>query len=248
VGRLTYGLLALSLLLGCVCHAQASRPPPPRAPVTFNAPGSPDPSPSVQPSPSPLPPSVFIGVPYTTQAPLGNWDAAHEDYCEAAAMLMYGAYLRGDRRPVIPPAEADQRMAQIVQWERATWPGVLNLPLADVAQVGAHFYGAAPVLDPTATLAEVETILAAGHPVVIPLMTHGAPGGQRINPDYGWLDVYHVLLITGYGPGYLVTNDAGIGRGQSLRYSWSVLQAAMQAQVPVMHQQPVLLYFSWSVG
>ena len=244
MGRVTSGLLAIYLLLGGVCHQEASHPPPPKSAVTFNGPPSPQPSATVAPTPSPLPPSVFIKVPYTPQAPFNNWDAAHEDYCEAAAALMYGAFLRGDQRSVIPPAEADQRMGQIVNWERATWPGVLNLPLSDVAQVGAHFYGATPTMDPNATLTEIETILAAGHPVIIPLMTHGAPGGQKINPYYGRLSVYHVLLITGYGPGYLVTNDAGIVQGQNWRYSWTVLQSAMNAQVASMHQQPVLLYFA----
>lgn len=244
MGKFTAGVLALYLLLGGICNHQ-THPPPPRAAVTFGPP-SPEasPSPDVSPSPVPLPPSVFIKVPYTDQAPLGNWDTAHEDYCEAAATLMYGAFLRGDTRSVIPPSEADQRMTQIVDWERQTWPGVLNLPLSDVAQVGAHFYNATPVLDENATLAEIQQILAHGHPVIIPVMTHGAPGGQKINPYYGRLNVYHVLLLTGYGPGYLVSNDAGIGLGQNWRYSWTVLQAAMQAQVSVMHQQPVLLYFT----
>ncbi len=244
MGRFTSATLALYLLLGGICGQQASHPPAPHASVTFSGPPSPVPSPSVAVTPSPLPPSVFIKVPYTPQAPFNNWDTAHEDYCEAAAALMYGAFLSGDQRSVIPPAEADQRMGVIVQWERATWPGVLNLPLSDVAQVGAHFYGATPVLDSNATLTEIETILAAGHPVIIPLMTHGAPGGQKINPNYGRVNVYHVLLITGYGPGYLVTNDAGIVQGQNWRYTWTVLKSAMDAQVSVMHQQPVLLYFT----
>ena len=241
--RLTPAALAVFLLLGGICHSQASHPPQPHASVVFAGPPSPVPTPSVAASPSPLPPSVFIKVPYTVQAPLGNWDAAHEDYCEAAAALMYGAFLHGDHRSVIPPAEADQRMAQIVSWERHTWPGVLNLPLSDVAQVGAHFYNATPAVDQTATLGEIQAILAQGHPVIIPLMTHGAPGGQKINSYYGRVNVYHVLLITGYVPGYLVTNDAGIGLGQNWRYTWTVLKSAMDAQVASMHQQPVLLYF-----
>ena len=233
--------MAVYLIFGGVCHRQ-QHPAAPHAAVVFTRPASPVPTPSVAATPSPLPPSVFIKVPYTDQAPLGNWDAAHEDYCEAAAMLMYGAFMQGDRRDVIPPSEADRRMSQLVAWERQSWPGVLNLPLSDVAQVGAHFYNATPVLD-DATLPNIERALAAGHPVIIPLMTHGAPGGQKINQYYGTLNVYHVLLITGYGPNYLVTNDAGIGLGENWRYTWTVLSAAMQAQIPSMHQQPVMLYF-----
>ena len=243
--RLSATLLGVFLLLGGVCHHAAQHPAAPHAAVVFAGPASPVPAvaPTLSPAPSPLPPSVFIKVPYTVQAPLGNWDAAHEDYCEAAAVLMYGAYLQGDHREVIPPREADQRMAAMVAWERQSFPHLLNLPLPDVGQVGAHFFNATPLFD-DATLPNIERVLAAGHPVIIPLMTHGAPGGLKINQYYGTLNVYHVLLITGYGPGYLVTNDAGIGAGENWRYTWTVLDAAMQAQAPVMNQQPLMLYFS----
>lgn len=240
--RLTSAALTVYLLLGGVCHHAPVHPTAPKADVIFNGPPTPAASASPDASPTPLPASVFIKVPYTPQAPFNTWDAAHEDYCEAAATLMYGAYLTGDHREVIPPAEADQRMGKIVNWERATWPGVLNLPLSDVGETGAHFFNATPFFDDP-TLPNIERALAAGHPVIIPLMTHGAPGGHKINPYYGTLNVYHVLLITGYGPGYLVTNDAGIGAGENWRYTWTVLSAAMQAQVAVMHQQPVMLYF-----
>ena len=234
-------MLAVYLLFGGICHQTPAHPAPPKADVVFNGP-TPVASPSPDASPTALPTSVFIKVPYTPQAPFNNWDTAHEDYCEAAASLMYGAFLKGDHREVIPPAEADQRMGQIVDWERATWPGVLNLPLSDVGQVVNHFYGATPVFD-DATLPNIQTALAAGHPVIVPLMTHGAPGGQKINPNYGRVNVYHVLLITGYGPGYLVTNDAGIVQGENWRYTWTVLSSAIQAQVQVMHQDPIMLYF-----
>src|SRR5579859_4560566 len=70
--------------------------------------------------PAGLPRSVRIQVPYTAQAPFGNWDPAHQEYCEAAAVLMAGSYLRGDRRSRIPPEEADQAMARMVAWERVT--------------------------------------------------------------------------------------------------------------------------------
>lgn len=241
-------MLALSLapllLLGGVCHRTPAHPARPSAAVVFNGPPSPSPSVAAAvPSPSPLPASVFIKVPYTPQAPYNNWDSAHEDYCEAAAALMYGAYLHGDKREVIPPAEADRRMGQIVDWERAQWPGVLNLPIADVAKVVPHFYGSRAVIGPV-SLTAIKTALAAGHPVIVPLMTHGAPGGQKINPNYGRVNVYHVLLITGYGPGYLVTNDAGIVQGENWRYSWTVISSAIKAQVPVMHQPALMLYFT----
>jgi hypothetical protein len=198
-----------------------------------------DPTPTPTPSPSPPPASAFIQtVPYTVQAPYGVWDAAHEEYCEAAAVLMVGLYMGGDRRSRIPPAEADGDMATIVKYERATWPGVLNLSLDKVGAVGNHFYNVNAVLE-DASFENIEKEIAAGRPVIIPVMTHGAPGGARIAPYYGSGNVYHVIVIVGYNATNqtVTTNDAGISQGQNYQYRWSVLQSAMDAQTSKMNGQ-----------
>ena len=202
------------------------------------------PSPTPTPVPTPIPDSVFVKVPYTAQAPTGNWDAAHEEYCEAAAALMVGRYYQnlkyaGDR---IPPADADQAMGQIVAYERQTWPGVLDLSLDRVAQVTQHFYNLDATIGP-ASLAAVKRALAGGQPVLIPLMTHGGPGGARIAAPYGSVSVYHVIVITGYDTQKVYTNDPGFVQGQNWAYTWDVLQSAMTAQESRMGQPSVMLSF-----
>lgn len=244
---------ALPLLLLAACSrfaAAPAHPPAPSAQVTIEAPAaSPSPSdpaspsPAPTPVPTPIPQSAFIKVPYTPQAPRGNWDPAHEEYCEAAAVLMAGAFYSGDRRPVIPADEADRRMGEIVAFERQTWPAALDLTLDRIGQTGAHFYGLKPSVAP-ATLDGVRREVAAGHPVILPLMTHGGPGGEKISPHYGKVSVYHVLLVTGYDAQKLYTNDAGFLQGQNWSYTWEVLQSAIDAQTPVTGQSRVMLSFS----
>jgi hypothetical protein len=230
-------------------HAVAAAQPAPSASTVITtaptATPTPDPSPTPTPAPTPLPDSVFIHVPYTVQAPTGTWDAAHEEYCEAAALLMVGRYFRGDKYPNdrIPPAEADAAMAQIVQYERATWPGVLDLSLDKVGQTGTQFYSLQPTIAP-ATLESVKKALAEGRPVIIPVMTHGAPGGNKIAPFYSAGNVYHVIVNTGYDAQKVYSNDAGISQGQNYPYSWDILAAAMQAQQAKMGQGSVMLTFA----
>jgi hypothetical protein len=230
-------------------HAVAAAQPAPSASTVITtaptATPTPDPSPTPTPAPTPLPDSVFIHVPYTVQAPTGTWDAAHEEYCEAAALLMVGRYFRGDKYPNdrIPPAEADAAMAQIVQYERATWPGVLDLSLDKVGQTGTQFYSLQPTIAP-ATLESVKKALAEGRPVIIPVMTHGAPGGNKIAPYYSAGNVYHVIVLTGYDAQKVYSNDAGISQGQNYPYSWDILAAAMQAQQAKMGQGSVMLTFA----
>lgn len=206
--------------------------PPPATPTPSATP-VPTAAPTPAPTPTPPPPSALLAnVPYTVQAPNGQWDAAHQEYCEAAAVTMVGLYYQGATYPgnVIPAATANNDMAAIVAWERQTWPDQLNLSLQQVAQDGAHFYGLTASVVPLDWNA-VQRYLASGQPVIIPVMTHGGPGNSMINPHYGTDNVYHVIVLVGYNAaqGIVYTNDAGISQGHDLAYAWTTLQTAVQS-------------------
>jgi hypothetical protein len=232
-------------------HAQNAAPRP--APAAQLVLGAPVPTPAAEaaafptpiPTATPLPTSVFVKVPYTAQSPYNKWGAGnpHEEYCEAAATLMVGQYFRGDTRAAIPPAEADAAMARIVSVERQTFPGVLDLPLTSIAAIGTQLYGLHPTVAPV-DLNQIEHSLASGQPVIIPVMTHGA-AGQKISPHYGSVNVYHVILLTGYdnARGLLYANDAGFVEGQNTAYTWSVLSSAIDAQAARYPQGRVMLTF-----
>lgn len=255
---LVTGSLAIGLAAGQFHRPHAVQPSTPKAAVILTAPvaqptaeptpQTPDPSPAATPAPTPtpvptpLPASVLIRVPYTPQAPTGNWDTIHQEYCEAAATFMVGRYYRG-QAGVIPPAEADKAMGSIVSYERETFPGILDLKLEQIATVGNYFYDLKPTLQP-ASLEAVKQMLAAGRPVMIPVMTHGAPGGQKIAPGYGSRNVYHIVLLVGYDQNRVYANDAGFMTGQNYPYSWDILQAAMDAQTAQTGQGRVMLTFS----
>jgi len=230
-------------------HFHASAPvPAPRTAVVLTAPTPAPPTDTPAASPTALPPSVFIKVPYTVQSPFNQWGAGnpHEEYCEAAALLMVSSYFKGDTRDRLPPAEADSAMGQIVGVERRTFPGVLDLPLTSIGAVGTQLYGLRPTVAPV-DLGEIERNVAEGRPVVVPVMTHGA-AGARIAPFYGAVNVYHVIVITGYdsAKNLLYTNDAGFTQGQNYAYGWSTLSAAIDAQAQRMPQGRVMLVFSRS--
>ena len=210
---------------------------PPKTAVVVHAPPTPAPSeaPTPTPAPTPLPTSLRIqGVPFTIQSPFQIWDTAHQEYCEAAAVYMVGQYWNNDHRQNLPKAEADAAMGRIVAWERATFPGVMNLPLSDMVQVAQHFY---PGLNLSAQevpvdFGVIQQNLAAGRPVIIPVMTHGGPGGSAIYPTYAAGSVYHVIVLIGYdaAQGLVYTNDSGLREGLGLAYHWPTLLTAIQTQ------------------
>lgn len=201
-------------------------------------------TPTAPPTPEPLRPITVLAVPYTGQAPTGNWDAVHEDYCEAAAVLMVGYWYQkryiGSDVQTIPPGEAEQKMAEITRWERANFPGH-DLDLNQVASVASNFYnldGQVVPVGPDDSDA-IRRQIAAGKPVIIPVMTQ-LLDGQKINPQYtyhrgaqGGYGVYHVMVLIGYdvNTGEFYADDAGIvPQGKRVSYPWSRLSAAIDAQ------------------
>lgn len=229
-------------------HFRAGAPQPaPSAAVVYQAPPAaqePPASPTPTPAPTPLPASVLIKVPYTPQSPFNQWGSGnvHEEYCEAAALLMVSDFFKGDSRAQIPKAEADGAMAQIVGVERRMFPGVLDLPLSSIGSVG-QTYGLNPTVMPV-DLDTIERTLASGRPVIIPVMTHGV-NGQKISPHYGTLNVYHVIVLIGYDntKGLLYANDAGFIEGQNYTYTWNTLSTAIDAQARQFPQGRVMLVF-----
>ncbi|MGH7904430.1 MAG: C39 family peptidase [Candidatus Dormibacteraceae bacterium] len=250
-GRALIAVLALcGGALGAIVYRADFTAAPPRAPRTALLIEAPRGTPPARPMPvgSPsgaglaaLPASVRIQVPYTPQAPRGDWPT-HEDYCEAAALLMYSHYLRGDHSATIPAATAEREMDPLVAWERRTFDNPHpDLTLAQIGQEAGRLFGFRSVVQP-ATLDAVREQLARGNPVIIPVMTHGAPGGAKLTPYYGSGNVYHVLLLIGYtADGHLIADDGGFMQGRYWQYRWPTLWSAMEAQMPRMNQAPQML-------
>jgi hypothetical protein len=231
-------------------HFIASAPaPPPKTAVVISAPSDTPAALPATPTPVPsLPPSVYIKVPYTSEFPFPNEinpNDPHENYCEAAALEMVSQYFKGDTRALLPAAEADAGMGGIVSVERRTYPGVLDLPLTSVASVGAQMFGLKATVAPV-DLGEIERHLAAGRPVIVPLMTW--VNGARISEHYGSVGVYHVVVLTGYdnSKNVLYTNESGFTQGYNWPYSWSLLSAAIDAQAAKYPQGRVMLVFDRS--
>ena len=185
-------------------------------------------APTPAPTPTPAPPATYqLTVPYTEQAVNGVWNADNEHWCTAAATVMLQHYYTGDTEAVIPAATANAQMAQVITQDRSTYPGVIELPLPDVEHTAGAVYGMVGTIEPM-SFSAMEQSIAAGHPVILAVMTHGLPGGEAIAPYYSPGNTHHVILISGYNAENqtVVTNDPGFSQGRSYVYSWSTLEAA----------------------
>jgi hypothetical protein len=184
--------------------------------------------------PTPPPAAAVLSIPYTVQAPFANWKV-FENACEEAAVLMYHDYLEGDHRDQIPAAEADGALRAMERWQVDNWGADRDLTLDKTGQFAQAYYGYHYEVI-AATQENITAQVAAGHPVIVPAMTHSLQ-----NSHYGRNTVYHEVVIKGYNPSGVVTNDAGVQEGRDWFYSWSVLFGAIDAQTPKMGQGRVAL-------
>ena len=183
-------------------------------------------SPSASGSPEPLPPTVLLPVPYTDQAPLGDW-AAKQHTCEEASLAMVDRYLAGDHSGTqIDPQPANAAIDRITPWKPA-----VDLTTEQVGQVATQHLGWSHEVLP-ATRENMEQQLALGRPLIVGVRTHGLgnsnyPGYTSHHEQPGW-SVSHYLVVTGYDQsGSFVLNDPGITRGHGYSITYDQLMHAI---------------------
>lgn len=158
-----------------------------------------------------LPPKVLIEVPFFVQAPTGNWNMPYQEACEESSIIMLHHFLAGT---AVTPAEADQEILDMVEWENAQFNYSADITIAEAKQVAEDYYKHTGQLFYDFTIDDMKRLLADGRPIIVPLA-----GRDVGNPYYsGQGPWYHMLVVTGYDGNYFITNDVGTKRGHNYRY------------------------------
>ncbi len=166
---------------------------------------------------------INLAVPFTSQAPNGNWDAIHEEFCEEASVLMAISYVNG--WPISSPDMADQKMFEIKAFEENRFGYYKDTTAEETATILREFYKydkVKVVYDPT--VESIKMALAESRVIIIP-----AAGQELGNPYFtppGPL--YHMLVIKGYTKaGNFITNDPGTRHGADYIYNPGVIMNAI---------------------
>jgi len=163
-------------------------------------------------------------VPFTTQAPLGNW-AEHQESCEAANLTQLWFYWQHSQATVIDPRTADAYIRMIDGWKPR--PDLDDTMLGDLAV--AHWgYTYQLLPDDPAVIAQQ---LSAGRPLLAEVRTHGLgnshyPGYSSHFEQTGW-SVPHFVTIIGYDKSGVWLNDPGISSGRGYHISYAQLTHAI---------------------
>lgn len=165
--------------------------------------------------------SLTLDVPFTSQAPTGDWSMPYQEACEEAALAMVVAFWNDEE---LSAEESDAQILAILEWEEANGYGV-DVGAEELAEMARLIYGldAAVYTDDAVTVAAIKTTLAAGYPVIIP-----ASGITLNNPNYtAGGPPYHMIVLIGYNEEGFITHDPGVSTGDSYVYSYETIEEAI---------------------
>jgi hypothetical protein len=173
---------------------------------------------------SPLPASMHLAVPFTSQAPHGNWDEPYQEACEEASVYMVHAYFSGVDEGQIPADTADEVLLKMVEFEMGLYGFYKDTTVEQTGIFAELMYGHAyqVLIDPS--VEDIQRKLVQGHPVIVP-----AAGRLLGNPYFTAPGpMYHMLVIRGYTQdGQFIVNDPGTYRGEAYLYEFDTIMLAM---------------------
>lgn len=194
-----------------------------QTPTSSARPGtSSSPKPSTTQTSTTTPATLSLKVPFTPQAPTGNWDQLHNEACEEASAIMAEAYFSGDTRTKIPATEVESQITALVNWEQARFGYSLDTTTAETAEMIRSFYHLQATVISDYTEKNIKDALNANKVVILPV------NGRLIgNPYYKQPGpIYHMLVVRGYTATQLITNDSGTQHGENYLYSFTTLRNA----------------------
>ncbi|MFA7286832.1 MAG: C39 family peptidase [Patescibacteria group bacterium] len=180
-----------------------------------------------------LPVKINITVPFTSQAPFGDWDdQRQQDGCEEASTLMAARWITGES---LNPTTALAELMKIFSWEVEAFGASNDTNAADTARILTDYFKVPQVtVSRDVSVASIRSALASGKVVIVPT------DGQALGNPYfsGDGPERHMLIIIGYDDSTkrFIVNDPGTKRGASYQYNYDVLFDAIREYPSGVHQ------------
>lgn len=204
-------VLAVGYLVNSRLHDQAQESlslPEPSSEISL-----PSSTPTDQPGTEPLKSAYLIsGFSFQSQAPLGNWDALHEEACEEASLILTKYWLSNAS---LSAQAMENEIQALVAWEGShDYP--VSITAEQLVAVAKSYYhlGNLSVLN-NVSIEMIKEEIAAGHPVIVP-----AAGRLLGNPNFTPPGpVYHMVVAIGYDQGNIIVQDVGTRKGDHYKYN-----------------------------
>lgn len=170
-----------------------------------------------------LPATYNLAVPFTSQAPSGNWALPYQEACEEASIYMVTEYYKGTPSGKIDPTAAGEAINKIVDFENTFLGFYFDTTVAETASVVDSYFGYHTRTINNPTIEDIKRQIADNRPVIVP-----AAGRELGNPNFSGVGpLYHMLVIKGYTADKFITNDPGTRNGENYGYDFDVIMEAM---------------------
>lgn len=170
-------------------------------------------------SPVSIQPELKLAVPFTAQAPTGNWDELHNEACEEASAIMVHAYFSGITS--LPPQLVEQEISKLTTWQKDNLGYYLSITTPEMRRMVTDVYDLEASVVPL-NEEVIKQSLNENKLVILP-----ANGRLLENPNFRAPGpLYHMLVITGYDKNGFITNDPGTRNGHNYRYDYKTIYAA----------------------
>ena len=167
-----------------------------------------------------------LDVPFTSQAPYGEWDnPIYQDGCEEAASLMAIYWAQGQN---ISKLEANKELIAMANWQTENYGEFRDTSVDDTMEriIKGYFDYQNILVKKNINLDNIISGLEKGNLIIVPTngRTLGNPYYTLPGPER------HNLVIRGYDreTDEFITNDPGTKRGEGYRYKSSVLFEAIR--------------------
>lgn len=139
----------------------------------------------------PSPTSYVLSVPFTPQAPTGNWDAIHSEACEEASIIMAYAYFTDHRETRLDPEFVEPEITKLTKWQDENLGYHLDSDAAETARMLREVYGLRTNIVTSYTEESLKKALSENKVII-----YFAAGRLLGNPYYrNPGPLYHVLVI-----------------------------------------------------
>ncbi len=167
---------------------------------------------------------INIFVPFVSQAPLGIWDAVHEETCEESSVLMIEAFIQVVKD--YPRQEMEDNLQKMIAWEKDTFGYFEDTTVEETARIMTEYLGIKNVkVYYNISINDIKKELLQGRPVIVPTAGKILPNPYFKNGG----PVYHMLVVKGFtNNNKFITNDPGTNTlGENLTYNFNDLYNAI---------------------
>lgn len=164
--------------------------------------------------------SVLLNVPFTAQAPYGNWVTPFDEACEESILVMLAHYLAGTS---LSADEANAEILNIVNWETQLYGYHEDTSTEVTARTAREYFDMTATVSYDVTADAIKQHLSDGDAVIVPV--YGKVLGNVHYQNGG--PYYHMILLIGYDGDTFISHDPGTRYGAQYRYSSDVLLNAI---------------------